>query len=252
MVSGHECGQRTTTTIQTLDEQQWPAFSIKVPAAGPAALGCGTAGAPLTIEFLNRNTVVKAIPLRWDNNRAQRVSQLYLPLIDRGGAVSAPDLTVAGVVLLPSAPQAGKPTEVRITIRNAGTADINLPFWVDMYADPRTTPQVNQIWPQLSDLGASWRVYGLKAGETRVLSTLAANDPRDPTAHYSNFTTFVGAGAHHLFVLTDSFAPGQASGAVAESNEKNNLLGPVDVTVSGSSAAAQAAAPARIDSRPAR
>jgi hypothetical protein len=252
LVGGRECGQRTTTAIQTLDQRRVPAFSIKVPAAGPGTPGCGTAAAPFTIEFLKGTTVVKSIPLAWDNNRVHRVSQLYLPLAVRGGSIPGSDLIVTGIVVLPAAPQAGKPTEVRISIRNAGTTDVGVPFWVDMYVDPRAMPQVNQIWPQLSDLGASWRVYGLKAGETRVLSTLAPNDPLDPNANYSNFETFIGAGIHRVFVLSDSFSSSQAGGAVTEINEGNNMLGPVGVTVSDGTAAIQTVAPPRIDERPSR
>ena len=109
---------------------------------------------------------------------------------------------------------------------------------------PADTPEVNQTWPDVSDYGASWRVYGLKAGETLVLSTLRPNDPLDPDRDYSNFTTFTSGGAHQLYAQVDSYAPASTTGAVAENDEDNNGRGPLDIQIAGTTPRVQITPPA--------
>jgi hypothetical protein len=158
-----------------------------------------------------------------------------------------PDLIVSSVDTTPAVTETGTPAEVRITIRNIGPGDITKPFWVDLYIDPREVPQPNRIWTDISTFGAAWRVYGLKAGESRTLSTLQPNDPRDPDSRYSNFATFAGNGT--IYVLVDSFTETQASGVIEERNEDNNLFGPVAVTISGNRLVHEPVLPVLLDPR---
>jgi hypothetical protein len=156
--------------------------------------------------------------------------QIHLPILRASGP--RPDLAVLGSIqLLPAAPRAGEPVELRVTIKNAGALDITRPFWVDLYVDPREQPRPNDIWTELSRYGVAWHVASLGAGETITLSSLQPDDPSDPGGRFSNFSRFVISGAHQLYVLVDSYSEGQATGAIAEADEVNNLLGPQSVTV---------------------
>lgn len=245
------CGQ-TQSSPQLLHGTLQNTFAVNVSAAGSGVTaGCGTPGRTVRLLAKNGAREVWSITVAWDNSHAVEVrpTTVYVPFVgvpDR----SVRDLQVVGVEVLPSVPQAAQPAEVRVTIRNAGTADITEPFWVDLYVDPSSTPQVNMLWSNLSTSGASWRVYGLRAGETRTLSTHSPNDPLEPGKNYSNFAGFVSAGSHQLYVLADSYAQNSPNGVVPEMNEQNNLLGPITVTVSAGRAAALPSASPAIDARP--
>lgn len=160
-----------------------------------------------------------------------REFRVYLPLIRAGRPL--PDLVVTRLELMPASPSAGRPVMAQLTIRNAGAEGTAVAFWVDLYVDPARPPEVNQPWPELSRLGAAWRVPPLAPGETRLLYTGATGDPDRPGEPYANFRAFDTSGEHRLYVLVDSYAPGRARGAVAESDEANNSYGPFAVIVDG-------------------
>ena len=246
------CGQAQTVQ-HAIRGQLYEAYSITVNAADAGDyVGCGVPGQPVMLSFLDGTQEITQIRTAWDNSHVieLRPSTVRLPIIrNTSGYGPNIDLAVTSLEVQPTTPRVGQATEVNVTIRNAGTTDITAPFWIDLYIDPRATPQVNQTWPQLADYGISWRVYGLKAGETLTLISRTANDPLNPSKNYSNFTTFVQGGAHQLYVLVDSYAPGQPTGAVDESDERDNLLGPIDVSVSGSRTT-RSTAGARVDTRP--
>jgi hypothetical protein len=147
--------------------------------------------------------------------------QVFMPTIR---TPPSRDLQVAGLVVEPAQPRAGQATTITLTLRNNGTDAISNAFWVDLYVDPRKTPDVNETWNELSASGATWRVYGLRAGETITLTTRSTGNPQDPNGRLSDFRSFVSAGPHTLMVLADSFEPGSSFGAVSESNEQNNLF----------------------------
>jgi hypothetical protein len=233
-------------------------FVIDVPVDGEGNdSGCGSPRQIIDFKFLDGAQVVDTATAPWDNSRVHELrspnplfSTFYMPLISGGTwRTLDADLEIIGIELRPADPRAGQPTEVQLTIRNNGATQIDQSFWVDLYLDPRATPEINQIWPDLCTFGATWRVYALAPGETRTLSTLAPNDPQNPAQNYSNFTTF-GPGAHTLYALVDSFAPGQDDGAIDEADEENNLLGPMTITASGSALTVAAVSP--IKQRPGR
>jgi hypothetical protein len=56
-------------------------------------------------------------------------------------------------------------------VKNNGTADITVPFWVDLYVDPQGVPQPNRLWPDLSDYGLAWRIHSLGADDEVTLSS---------------------------------------------------------------------------------
>lgn len=189
--------------------------------------------APSWAELLHTLSQRTALAPNTDFNSPAQIRtswQLHLPAISTSGP--RPDLAVLGPIqLFSAAPRAGESVELRVTIKNLGALDITEPFWVDLYIDPREQPRPNQIWNELGGYGVAWRVASLGAGETITLSSLQPNDPSDPGSRYSSFSRFVTSGAHQLYVLADSYAEGEATGAIAEADEANNLLGPQSVLV---------------------
>ena len=108
---------------------------------------------------------------------------------------------------------------VVIVIRNTGTADVTNPFWVDLYVDPVTTPQVNQTWQEIASHGAAWGVTTTLQG-TQAL-TLTVND-QFYNASQSDLVTLTPGTP--IWVQVDSVDRNSGSGSVVESDETNNLF----------------------------
>jgi hypothetical protein len=233
------CGT-TTTQQRSIDGATRTVYSLNVLANGTgAAEGCGSPGAPVTLNFLQGTTVVASIPTAWDNSAVieLRPGRVHLPML--GNWVGSgpteeptPDLEVVSITVVPANPVAEEPAEVQVAIRNSGSADITRSFWVDLYVDPETAPEGGIGWPEVSEFGASWRVYGIQAGQTIVLSTLSPNDPLNPGQNYSNFSGFPFEGQSILYAQVDAYGEeGDAEGAIAETNEENNIAGPITIVV---------------------
>ena len=149
----------------------------------------------------------------------------YLPILFKG-FVSAPDLVVDDLV--------ATSTAVTVTISNAGTTAVNDEFWVDVYFNPRVTPSLNQPWPTIADHGVVWGVTtAIPVGGSLVLTT-DASDPYYVPEYSSTPPLPVGASVH---ALVDSINYATTSGAVWESDEGNNLFGPVRSTAATGEAA---------------
>jgi uncharacterized repeat protein (TIGR01451 family) len=187
------------------------------PGAAPDIAITTTAPAGRT-ELVNTATLSAGTPdlLPVDNQAAVTTTvggMVYLPHLVRNTFV-APDLAIDGV----SATTGG----VTVTLRNAGNAPVLDPFWVDVYFDPRETPRVNRPWPFIAAHGAAWGVtQPLAPGESLTLTSggvyySAADSSALPFPDGAN-----------VFALADSVDFGHPYGAVWESNESNNLRGPV-------------------------
>ncbi len=151
----------------------------------------------------------------------------YLPIIV-SGFVSAPDLMVDDI--------RATSTGVTVTIRNAGTAAAVDEFWVDVYFNPSQTPGLNQPWDAIASYGAVWGVtQPLAPGESLVLTT--GGTYYDP-GRSSPLPFPVGV---PVYALVDSINYDTTYGAVQESNEGNNLGGPVISTAGGAGGAATSA-----------
>lgn len=184
--------------------------------------------------------------------------QLYLPLIVQGR-----DLRVAGVTVSNTRPRTGESVEIRVRLQNSGPS-VSEPFWVDLYlARQPIQPTVNRSWSDGFDPpkqtenrivphGVVWRVYGMPANGTVERTNLSPNDPRAPQDNFSNFIPnnvgqwgkfwngiplnnhFREPGTYYLYVLVDSLNQADGGhGAVVETNEQNNLFGPLIITVHG-------------------
>jgi CSLREA domain-containing protein len=147
----------------------------------------------------------------------------YLPIITHPAVATAPDLVVTGISLIPnkSTFAAGEPVEVRVTVKNQGSAAAGA-FWVDLYINPSSPPTAaNQVWNTRCGMtpcfGMAWTVTsGLAPGQSITLSSLSL------PAGYSIWPGYFAAGTSDLYAYADSFSPGVVDGAVAESDETNN------------------------------
>jgi hypothetical protein len=135
---------------------------------------------------------------------------LYLPLIVKEFA-TAPDLIVTNVVASSSA--------VTVTIVNAGTATVVDAFWVDVYVNPSPAP------PALNQLGDLWWGLDVANGGIPVrpgqVITLTLDSPL-----FAAGNPFPITPGSNIYAQVDSFGT-YGYGEVDESNENNNVRGPV-------------------------
>lgn len=188
--------------------------------------------------------------------------RVYLPLIMNIPAVTPPppppanqpDLVVESVMLIPNQTSftAGEAVTIEVVVRNQGTVATNRGFWVDLYINPQNalgnpvTPGVNLRWSDLcrSDAteatpcvyGIAWAVEQiLEPGQTITLTSATVPFP-DP-AGYSRWPGYFVAGTTSLYVLVDSWNPGNTQGAIEESDEQNNGLLVSGLSVTGTNPA---------------
>ncbi|NLH17941.1 MAG: hypothetical protein GX455_15295 [Phycisphaerae bacterium] len=109
-----------------------------------------------------------------------------------------PDLVIESIALDPPQPMLGQPCTVKVTVRNQGMADSGS-FWIDWYAN-RTTP------PQPGDPPNVSEIRSLAAGKRYTTG--------------KSFT-FGYSGPLRMYAIVDQ------DKIVSESDETNNLLGPV-------------------------
>jgi hypothetical protein len=154
----------------------------------------------------------------FDAGLVPRVRRLYLPLISKEAVDLLPDLIVTDLT--------ASSNQVTVTIRNASNAtSVVDSFWVDVYFNPRQTPGLNKPWSTIAPAGAAWGVTkALAAGESLTLTTGGAYY----SAEYSSQPPYpVGA---QVVAFVDSVDYATSWGAVRESDEANNVLGPVTST----------------------
>jgi hypothetical protein len=119
--------------------------------------------------------------------------------------------------------QAGAPVEIVVEVVNEGRGRAG-PFWVDLFINPSTPPTAaNTIWDKTCRLspcfGIAWgATSGLAPGERLVLTSR----PGSYAAPYTRWPGWLASGTSDLYVYADSWKPGSATGAVAETNESNN------------------------------
>ncbi len=155
------------------------------------------------------------------NNRAtdRSTGLVYLPSVLRGYVI-APDLVVETLFATSKG--------LTVTIRNRGSAAVVDSFWVDAYFDPSVRPpRINQPWNTIAAHGAVWGVtVPIPAGSALTLTT----QPADPY-YFERLSSPppwpVGA---RVYVYVDSVDFRTTYGAVQESDEANNVLGPVTST----------------------
>ncbi|MFN8456014.1 MAG: choice-of-anchor D domain-containing protein [Anaerolineae bacterium] len=151
--------------------------------------------------------------------------KLYLPLVFNNAA-SGPDLVVESL-------KAGS-NGLTLVVRNLGNAPVSDAFWVDVYFNPSQTPGLNKPWNTIASHGAVWGVSGvtLAPGQSLNLSSGGAY-------YVVNESSPSFPANAQVYALVDSINHSTSYGNVQESNEANNLTGPVVSTAeSGASTAA--------------
>ncbi len=117
---------------------------------------------------------------------------------------AGPDLVVVNLDAMPLSPGLNQSIAVTVTIRNQGDADVSQFFYTDVYTD--------HVPSGCSDVGWAYeRTDGLAAGETAVLAFT-----------HPGFDT---AGVHTFYAQVDSACQ------IDESDEANNIFGPLRVQV---------------------
>ena len=140
----------------------------------------------------------------------------YLPFI---ATPAQPDLVIDSINTTA--------TSLEVVITNNSAASIGSGFWVDLYINPVTPPSgINQTWETNGGEGLAWGINdGVAAGET---ITLTLSSPYY-VASKSNFSGTIAAGSA-LYAQVDSVG-GFTYGAILESDETNNLMGPLTTSV---------------------
>jgi len=114
------------------------------------------------------------------------------------------DLVVDAIQVSPENPTATQPVTVSVTIRNQGSIAASGTFYTYLYVDPATPPVSGQLGDYV------WAKNSLAPGASETL-----------VYNYGGFNT---PGDHALWAQVDTF------GSVAESDETNNIAGPMTVT----------------------
>ncbi len=166
------------------------------------------------------------------NNSATDISSststsggIYLPIICKAGCLN---LTVTGsdLIIVPGSLVASS-SAITLQIQNSGNTATSGDFWVDVYFNPSQTPTLNKTWQSIASYGAAWGVtQSLAAGE--VVTLTVGGTYYNASKSSSSFLS--GA---NVYGYVDSVNYATTYGAVQESNENNNLSGPVTSTAGG-------------------
>lgn len=123
---------------------------------------------------------------------------------------------------------------VQVTIKNVGNAAVTEAFWIDLYFAPSRIPRYNDYWQSIASAGVVWGVTGanlpIRPGESLTL-TYADAIVVDQGVVYSSSPPFpVGV---PVYAQVDSVNAAGSVGGVEESNESNNVFGPVTSVTGG-------------------
>jgi hypothetical protein len=148
---------------------------------------------------------------------------LYLPLVTV--PPNGPDL-VARVRLTPNKQnfQFGERVQITVEVTNQGDVT-STPFWVDLLINPQQPPAgPNVPWQTTCNLrpcyGLAWLVKRSLAPGERIVLTSDVGSYDAATSVWPGYFTF---GTTTLFAVVDSWNDGVATGAVQESDERNNI-----------------------------
>jgi hypothetical protein len=175
---------------------------------------------------------------------------VLLPMIMHSAA-QAPDLVISSVTLTPSKTSftTSEPVQISVVIKNQGNAPTT-PFWVDLYLNPSSTPALNLIWNKLCSLqpcyGIAWQVTQPLAPGAEITLTSTAESYFAPNTRWRGQLL---SGTTDLYVLADSWNPGQAIGASGDTNLGNNLAHIGGLRVTGQNVAV-AGAEVELPARP--
>lgn len=149
---------------------------------------------------------------------ASKVLKSFLPLILNNYASEADLIITDFSVNLAD-------NNVSITIKNVGDRSITEDFWVDLYLNPKTVPTAaNDVWELLGKHGAAWGIEQTLAPDASL--TLTLNDTFY-IPEKSNMPQTIPSDAI-LYAQVDSANRNVNYGGVMESDETNNVFGPLN------------------------
>ncbi len=122
--------------------------------------------------------------------------------LNPSGTTEKPDLVVLSIVPSTATPVVSQTVAYTVTIKNQGSAAVNSVFWIDFYKNLTNAPALQQVGDKY------WSVNSLGIGAT--------------TQFNSDFV-YTG-GVFNLYAQVDS------NSNIAESNESNNISGPVAIS----------------------
>jgi hypothetical protein len=155
-------------------------------------------------------------------NAVITVRGVYLPVVMRN-YVSGKNLVVSAINASTT------PANVSVVIQNTGDQAVTNEFWAVLYLDPTSAVQINKFWYNVGcTYGLSWKVSSLGAGASVTLTPATAE--KSPSYLYNWPTTSFAGGTHHLWAQVDAWASPGTTGLVQETNESDNIRGPVDFT----------------------
>jgi uncharacterized repeat protein (TIGR01451 family) len=180
-----------------------------------SAEGTAIVTATTSIGLWNRTSIVIA----------SGTSRIYLPLVMRNYSYNpGKNLIVSKIT-----PSSSNPAATVLEIQNTGSISVTEGFYVVLYLDPTQTIQINQFWQQVgSPYGITWGIgTPLLPGQTMVLT------PSSPSVYtsYTSWPASFSAGSHNLWAQVDMYNSSGTTGLVQETNESDNIAGPVTLIV---------------------
>ena len=223
VIDGVTCG--TGTVTDTLGSGQ---LAYKLFVRADSGDGCGANGR--TIRFVINGYTFPDVfgrPADVDWNRQAWFHSLglgqrtYLPVIYNNVQRIAPDLVVESIAIL------GDNVEVVIANQGDKAVSAEAAYWVDLYVNPTSVPQLNQSWQNISSEGIVWGVTGITLLPGQTL-TLTLNDSYFVPS-FSNYSGEPASGST-IYVQVDSVNTATNYGVVLETHEitggsYNNVLG---------------------------
>lgn len=136
---------------------------------------------------------------------------IYMPIIFKDASF-VPDLVITNITATSS--------DIQVTIQNQGNAAVTDAFWIDVYYDLGSAPVINQQGPLYWGLSVPNGGIPIAAGESITLSLASP---------YYFEGSLPNSGAE-VYGYVDAIDHATTYGAVQESNEGNNVFGPVTAT----------------------
>ncbi|MCP4363204.1 MAG: DUF11 domain-containing protein, partial [Chloroflexi bacterium] len=152
------------------------------------------------------------------NNTAVDVSSvssgdIYLPIIMNNFSPPPSDLVITDIQFISN--------NLVVTVKNEGLGSVVNAFWLDVYFKPNSVPKYNQEWFKIAPAGAVWGVTkSLAPGESLVLAV-------DGAYYYPGKSSSSFPANAKVYGYVDSINHATSYGNVKETNESNNLFGPV-------------------------
>jgi hypothetical protein len=168
-------------------------------------------------------------------------SHVFLPLVQKSGE-ALPDL-VGSFVIEPAqgAYSSSDIVTIKAYVTNVGAAPATT-YWVDFYINPDPVPtEPNMPWEEVTGephYGISWQVWApIYPGETIELISEPYDATLRPFGYDVEHTVWPDrfpSAASELYLFVDSWNPYTENppiGVIRESDEENNLYGPIPITV---------------------